>query len=199
MGGVGGNKPLWQGVIIHSSQGHVGARSSYGRGIKLGCHTWPCAVQASGAFRSSTCTAAGVWGILDKRLSSPFCSGLERQLCYPLGGWGWAIWSIIFLTQILPLREHYGYCLQPTLVSDHVTSPSPLALSHPPCWEALQGRRRANTTCRLFFSLLICALLSWCVLKQGWEDIYIFHISENYQDLKIPFSSAVTMNLLHWQ
>lgn len=75
---VGGNKPLWQGVITHSSHGHMGARSSYGAGIKLGCHTWPRAVQASG--RS---------GFQEQHLLSSWWTGNPGQMAL-LSFWLWA-------------------------------------------------------------------------------------------------------------
>lgn len=44
---------------------------------------------------------------------------------------------------------------------------------------------------------LWCAVLYWCTLRQGWTDIYICHIDDRYQDLKILFWSAVARNMLH--
>lgn len=44
---------------------------------------------------------------------------------------------------------------------------------------------------------LRCALLSWHTQRQAWGDIYISHIDENYQDLKMPFRSTVARNMLH--
>lgn len=45
-------------------------------------------------------------------------------------------------------------------LSEHVASPSLLTQAQPHCWDGMQGRGRADTTCRLFPPLDLCALLS---------------------------------------
>lgn len=125
------------------------------------CGPARCRRQGARTFRSSTYTAAGARGSLGKCLSSPFSSGQERQLCYPLGGWGRAISSIIFLTQILPLREHYGACLQPTL-GFQTTLLLPLSL-HSPSHAAgmvCRGEGGLILLAGFFLPLDLCALLS---------------------------------------
>ena len=153
----------------------VGARSSRGWGRKLGSQAWPSAVRASGSqgfqqqCRRSTLRKGkpGIPPALGWRGSS-----------FTLGWLGTGtVSSIIFLTQILPLRKYYGDCRQLTLV------PQTTCFSLSPCtvpatllgWFA--GGREGWYYLQAFFSLLICVHCFPDALWGEGEEIFISPIS----------------------
>lgn len=62
-------------------------------------------------------------------------------------------------------------------LSEHVAFPCLLTQAQPHCWDGLQGRGRADTTCRLFPPLLICVLCFPDALWGKGEEIFISPIS----------------------
>lgn len=141
------------GQNTQGSHGQVGAMGSSGRGINLRCHMWPSMCRCWGfrVFRGSACTAASAWGSLVQLFSSPFYSGMERKVSFPLvaGDRGH------FKHHLFDPNSAFKRALCRQL-SDHVASPSLLAQSQPYCWDVCHisnicWRGRADTTCRLFF------------------------------------------------
>lgn len=148
---------------------------------------------------SGACTAACEQGSLVQWLSSPFYSGKERKVCFPLvAGDRGHFKHHLFDPNSAFKRTLWRLSAAHPGLSDHVAS------SFSPCivpaillgsltWER-EGWYSLQT---VWYHLDLCAFFffSWCPLRQRWGDIYISLTNEDYQDLKIPFRSAVTMNI----
>ena len=110
-----------------------------------------CRRQGDRAFQSSACTAASALGSLANGSTLPFALGWRGSsvILWVAGDRG------NFKHHLFDLNSAFKGALwslsaaHPGL-SDRVASPPLLAQSQPHCWDGLQGRGRADTTCRLF-------------------------------------------------